>query len=98
MFLICIASPITIPLAICSSWLEMAWLTNDQCVIPILLVSLVMLVDISSLLFFFNITLTDVLEHNLTSDLGASKVRVLRACEIITSRAKKNFPIAENKQ
>ena len=43
------------------------------------------LVDISALLFHFNIKHTDVSEQDLTSDLEAIRVRVLRACEIITS-------------
>lgn len=46
------------------------------------------LVDISALLFHFNIKHTDVSEQDLTSDLEAIRVRVLRACEIITSWAK----------
>lgn len=68
-----------------SQWLEVAWVTDDQRVIPILPVSLVALVDIPSLLFYFNTKHTDVSEQDLTSDPGASRVRVLRACEIITS-------------
>lgn len=68
-----------------SQWLEVAWVTDDQGVITILPVSLVTLVDTSSLLFYFNMKHTDVSEQDLTSDLGVSRVRVLRACEIITS-------------
>lgn len=65
-----------------AQWLDVAWVTDDQ---RVTLVSLVALVDISSPLFYFNMKHTDVSEQDLTSDLGASRVRVLRACEIITS-------------
>lgn len=58
-----------------NQWLEVAWVTDDQGAIPILPVSLVTLVDISSLLFYFNMKHTDVSEQDLTSDLGAYQGR-----------------------
>lgn len=63
-------------------------MTDDQRVAPVSPVSLVTLVDISSLLFYFDTKRADVSEQDPTSDPGASRVRVLRACEIITSGAK----------
>lgn len=51
-------------------WLEVAWVTDNQGVILIVPVSLVTLVDISSLLFYSNMKHTDVSEQHLTSDLG----------------------------
>lgn len=60
-------------------------LTDEQCVSPGLLSFLSHTGGYFSTFVPLSIKHTDVSEQDLTSDLEAIRVRVLRACEIITS-------------